>query len=326
VERGRGAERPQPRAVIPEARRLIRMKHARAVRESDPRLGPEVRKVLSLLDAAPQPPGPLGWSAKELAELIVTEPGLTRDPRRVGAALMELREDIRKKAHMSLEDELSDFLGLAGDDRQRQIVARRLGWAGLTREGVRKMEKRVLAPVAGAGAPPFAPALDAALEFLEEAVPGAPAELAHALVDEGILAHQFDLRGLQTAAEVLRRDVPFLLPRPGHASLVLPESSQRLSTTVRRVARRSVEQWGATTCFDVAAKVGKMGGEGIEAAIVLDLLMLLADFQWLDEETGWFWLRSVPRNRLLNQIEKIMAVAPRAPRAVPARRRLPHRG
>ncbi|HMC80886.1 MAG TPA: hypothetical protein VKO35_10100, partial [Acidimicrobiia bacterium] len=206
--------------------------------------------MLSLLDAAPQPPGPLGWSAKELAELIVTEPGLTRDPRRVGAALMELREDIRKKAHMSLEDELSDFLGLAGDDRQRQIVARRLGWdgaggctsevagveAGLTREGVRKMEKRVLAPVAGAGAPPFAPALDAALEFLEEAVPGAPAELAHALVDEGILAHQFDLRGLQTAAEVLRRDVPFLLPRPGHASLVLPESSQRLSTTVRRVA------------------------------------------------------------------------------------------
>ena len=161
--------------------------------------------MLSLLDAAPQPPGPLGWSAKELAELIVTEPGLTRDPRRVGAALMELREAIRKKAHMSLEDELSDFLGLAGDDRQRQIVARRLGWdgaggctlevagveAGLTREGVRKMEKRVLAPAAGAGAPPFAPALDAALEFLEEAVPGAPAELAHALVDEGILAHQF---------------------------------------------------------------------------------------------------------------------------------------
>jgi len=93
--------------------------------------------------------------------------------------------------------------------------------------------------------------------------------------------------------------------------MVLPESSQRLSSTVRRVARRSVEQWGATTCFDVAAKVSKMGGEGIEAAIVLDLLMLLADFQWLDEETGWFWLRSVPRNRLLNQVEKIMAVAPR---------------
>ena len=74
MERGRGAERPQPRAVIPEARRLIRMKHARAVRESDPRLGPEVRKVLSLLDTAPQPPGPLGWSAKELADISLSEP------------------------------------------------------------------------------------------------------------------------------------------------------------------------------------------------------------------------------------------------------------
>ncbi|HSF23096.1 MAG TPA: hypothetical protein VLE20_02635, partial [Blastocatellia bacterium] len=35
------------------------------------------------------------------------------------------------------------------------------------------------------------------------------------------------------------------------------------------------------------------------------------DFFWLDESTGWFWLRSVPRNRLLYQIEKIMAVADR---------------
>ena len=37
--------------------------------------------------------------------------------------------------------------------------------------------------------------------------------------------------------------------------MVLPGSSQQLSSVVRRVARRSVEQWGATTCFDVAAKV-----------------------------------------------------------------------
>src|SRR5437870_4413789 len=129
------------------------MKHARAVMEGDPRLGQEVRNVLSLLDAAPQPPSPQGWSAKELAEFIVTEPGVAKDPRQVGDALVALRQAIRQKAHMSLEDELSDFLRIAGtssrSDRQRQIVARRLGWdgaggctlevagdeAGLTREG-----------------------------------------------------------------------------------------------------------------------------------------------------------------------------------------------
>jgi hypothetical protein len=32
-------------------------------------------------------------------------------------------------------------------------------------------------------------------------------------------------------------------------------------------------------------------------------------FQWLDESNGWFWLSSVPRNRLLNLIEKILSVA-----------------
>src|SRR3977135_2055833 len=127
------------------------MKHARAVVQSDPRLGQEVRSVLVIREGAPEPPSPQGWSAKELAELIVTEPGITKDPRQVGDALVALRAAIRQKAHMSLEDELSHFLCIAGDDRQRQIVARRLGWdgaggstlgvagaeVGLTREGVR---------------------------------------------------------------------------------------------------------------------------------------------------------------------------------------------
>ncbi|MEO6787047.1 MAG: hypothetical protein ABI318_13015, partial [Chthoniobacteraceae bacterium] len=36
-----------------------------------------------------------------------------------------------------------------------------------------------------------------------------------------------------------------------------------------------------------------------------------AGFQWLDEQSGWFWLTTTSRNALLNQIQKVIAVAPR---------------
>jgi len=48
----------------------------------------------------------------------------------------------------------------------------------------------------------------------------------------------------------------------------------------------------------------------VPARLARLLLASHDDFCWLDERRGWFWLRPTARNRLLNQIEKIMAVAP----------------
>jgi hypothetical protein len=33
------------------------------------------------------------------------------------------------------------------------------------------------------------------------------------------------------------------------------------------------------------------------------------NFSWLDQDSGWFWITNVPRNRVLNQIEKVLSVA-----------------
>lgn len=41
------------------------------------------------------------------------------------------------------------------------------------------------------------------------------------------------------------------------------------------------------------------------------MLTMQDGFEWLDEEGGWFWISTVTRNRLLYQIEKVMAVAER---------------
>ena len=49
---------------------------------------------------------------------------------------------------------------------------------------------------------------------------------------------------------------------------------------------------------------------GDRSAQVHAILTARPTFSWLDEPGGWFWLRSVGRNPLLAQIEKILSVAP----------------
>ena len=43
----------------------------------------------------------------------------------------------------------------------------------------------------------------------------------------------------------------------------------------------------------------------------MHVLRGLAGFSWLDESSGWFWLKDNSRNRLLTPIRKILAVADR---------------
>lgn len=90
------------------------------------------------------------------------------------------------------------------------------------------------------------------------------------------------------------------------SSRPLPVTPERIHTT----ALRLTTHWGATTVDAVCARIRE------ETSLVLpgDLTRLPLESQdgfcWLDQRRGWFWLRHTARNRLLNQIEKIMAVAP----------------
>lgn len=61
----------------------------------------------------------------------------------------------------------------------------------------------------------------------------------------------------------------------------------------------------------MAAQVADKLETEVAPDAIRNVLLIQEGFSWLDEATGWFWLSSVPRNRLLNQIRKIIAVAPR---------------
>lgn len=105
--------------------------------------------------------------------------------------------------------------------------------------------------------------------------------------------------------------LPFEIESLARTRWALPTGASNWPQEIRRIARKSISRWGLATAEDVAAQFERRMGTVVPVEFVALVLQDRPDFFWLDESTGWFWLRSVPRNRLLYQIEKIMAVADR---------------
>lgn len=302
-----------------EARRLARMKEVREILWDDPRLGSTISEVLSSAPASVT-----GSDLSAFAMALVETADVPASSEQLRDGLRRLRLQIRAASQLKLEEELDAFLSFVGSEKQRKLVARRLGWdggggstlqeaadlEGISRERVRQLEKK-LADGLQQSAHPFAPALDAALAYVEGVVPAKDQDLALALAKEELSEQSFDLKGLLTAATMLGREATFTLASVGTGGMCLPLGSEELGKAVATVARKSIEHWGVATVEDVAARVSGEHQEAVQAQVVRDVLSMLEGFEWLDEASGWFWISTVTRSRLLNQIEKIMSVADR---------------
>lgn len=239
--------------------------------------------------------------------------------------LRRLREAAQVKKRLTLEEELRDMVvGLTGhSERTHLIVARYLGWdgrGGATLQAVgdefgmsRERVRQIYAPVAKALAAtkPFAPALDRVLSVVEERVPAPASAIEKSLVAEGLTAAPFPLEGVIKAAEVLGRQVPFVITGASGNRMVLPPRMKTVANEIIRCARKSVEHWGVATVEDITAQVMEQLPEPVHSDFVTQVLQSNEDFQWLDEAGDWFWLSSVTRNRLLNRINKVLSVSPR---------------
>jgi len=237
------------------------------------------------------------------------------------AKLRIMWTELRKASKAKLDAELSDFAVLAGVGRNQRIVARHLGWDGseggtlqetgreysLTRERVRQLVARVTERVKTER--PFAPALDRALYFIGENLPSTAEQVEIALRSEGFTTVSLSIEGVETAAHLLGREPGFSLERSAKRRLVVPAGVENIAVEILRAARRATEHWGVATVQDVAATAAHATADAPE--FVMRVLTARRDFEWLDKDAGWFWLRSVPRNRVLNQMEKVFAVSPR---------------
>ena len=313
-----------------EIRPLRNIPGAEKISAFDPRLGHLLQEV--------------GLGAATVQEFVdrVTKRSHALPRPDVAVRLRRLREAVQAKERMTLEEELRDIVAsrIRRSERNRLIVARYLGWdgrGGATLQAVgdefgmsRERVRQICAPLANtlAATKPFAPVLDRVLSVVAELIPAPVSAIEETLVSEGLTAAPFSLEGLIKSAEtipsqsstgstfamrpmILGRQLPFVITGRSGNRVVLPDQMFSGADKVIRCARKSVEHWGVTTIEDITAQVREQLSEPAHPEFVAQVLQGNEDFQWLDERGGWFWLTSVPRNRLLNRVNKILSVSPR---------------
>jgi len=296
--------------LIKEAKRLQRMPEAKLIHVEDLRLG----GLLRAIDVQSQ-------NAFDAAERLIMGAHTPRKADKTTVQIRQLRTQIKTLSGMKLEDELMSLITGARNDRNKEIVAKRFGLDGgggctlqevgeayaMTRERIRQICKRV--ERVWSGKQPFAPTLDRAITFVAEQLPESASEIESRLASRGLARTAFRLEGLDNAAKLLGREAAFSLTEVKAGRIIVAPDAEHLATAIISTARRSITHWGVATIEDVAAQAAKKSS--FPAEVVARLLIEQEDFRWLDQATGWFWLRSVPRNRLLNQIEKMLSVTDR---------------
>jgi hypothetical protein len=240
--------------------------------------------------------------------------------------------DILERAgSQSVEAELFEIVSAVSSERQAAMMVRYRGWdgrgkvvmhvvgdeLGVSRERVRQVcytiEERLQA------LRPAAPVLRRALAAAADLAPIWADDLAEALRSRKLTDRPIEPQVLIEAATMLGIDVPIRVDLVAGRARVCgadddsAEALDQLMRLVRRVGRRAVEHWGVGRIQDIAATVSAEHGDGVDETFVMEVLVRESGFRWLDEGTGWYWLEDVSRNRLTNQIDKVLCVAGQLP-------------
>jgi hypothetical protein len=291
------------RRVLRAARKLQRMKGASVICHDDPRFGHLISQM-----------GLEAMNAKEAADVLVSGRATPASAQLVLRCIRDLIEGIRAARHLTLEAELWDVTRELGDERDREIIVRRLGWDGrqprtletvgqrygITRERVRQICTRieeVQKPQA------FLPVLDRVIEITTAAAPAMANKLEKELVGRGLTRTAFCLETLLEIAHGFGRKARFAIETPHGHRVIVPSTRSGLLKQIDDAATTVVRHWGVSNVEDLAASTKTT------AALVRQLLPFLPGLKWLDQVSDWFWISDLPRNSLLTPIRKILAVS-----------------
>lgn len=301
-------ERPS-RAIGRLAKGIARARWSGRVLVDDPRLGPLVQRV-----------DPSARTAREAALRVAEQRVTPTEARQVGKALRELDQEAARLRRLPLRDELSSLVAaIVPAEKGQEMVADRLGLggqaamtlqeagdrSGVTRERVRQVENRFHQAVNECT--PWTPVLDRVLRRLTVDAPTPLSERWRELESDGVVGAEVSPRSVGAAATALGKHLDVVIDE-AHDLIIPGRFDPEVADRLASCARALVSHWGATTIDELLADVS---GQGIEvnASLARLLVQRIHGFSWLDEPTGWFWVRGTGRNRLLNQVEKVMSVA-----------------
>jgi len=224
-----------------------------------------------------------------------------------------------------LEDELFYiFISFARTDRDKLIVAKFYGWDGsgkhtleeigksynLTRERVRQIISKFIRTfrLYKKRRVGYLPVIDSVLKCISDNLPNLAENIENKLVKKNLTKTPFKLDGILTALDLLKRPIPFSIIKIRNTRIAVSPRYNSIPKLILQTAKKSITHWGASTVTDIIEQIKQITSKSVDRNIVISILSLRRDLIWLDSSKEWFWLSSVPRNRLLNQIEKILSV------------------
>ncbi len=208
---------------------------------------------------------------------------------------------------------------LPGSSRGWQAIELRLGLGGeppktlqetgerlrLTRERVRQLEKRIFDLLERQSV--WTPALAKGIRKLSRELPLTEDEVWKLLRQEQLLAEgeSLPLESLERIGLLLGKRLSFEV----RDEWLVPSGSADALDAVGRVARKLISHWGTATVSELIAILDEEGKGELDEATARIVLDAAPGLRWLDSRREWFWITGLARNRLLNQVEKIMSVA-----------------
>jgi hypothetical protein len=259
-----------------------------------------------------------GWTRETAVELEQQFRAQLKEIR-----LVEILSKIEQTGPMhSLDDQLRGVAKLCyKDQRSVDIALSFYGWdgagsktleavgqrVGITRERVRQITSRLADYFEGRHID--IPWLEKASNKIAELVPASSSEIEFELSRAGITKGSFRLSGILSALRIISGVVPFATNTLNGVELVTSASQSTLPRRVLQVARRIAAARGCCNLGEVTEEIEKEHRAACSDEFVAAVLQMDPGYRPLDDE--WFWFVDQSRNRLLYQLAKIFAVAPR---------------
>jgi hypothetical protein len=155
------------------------------------------------------------------------------------------------------------------------------------------------------------PRLKSVLDSIVRHLPSDCESVEKLLQTEGLTRNNFKLEGLVHICKLLGQTQPYELEDvDGRQMVVHPEKVRMTKRTVVQ-AHKAVSRFGVATILDLAALLSERLSTKITSEFVTRVLGSQLGFEWLDRDSGWFWFRNLPKNRVVSRVRKILSVSER---------------
>lgn len=238
-------------------------------------------------------------------------------------SFMDLLPKAAAASH-KLEDEFEAIGALAGSERNRSIVLQYLGFGpsalptleqvgmqhNLTRERVRQLVAQVVRGLRIRVLRP--PKMLEAARLLRQNVPITSAGAVQLLRQSELSLGMVRAEAIVRTLSALTNRRPFLQGfQLGNTSVLADTRSAKWFRRVATEARRRISRRGVARVPDLASWLASASGQPANEGVVRTVIEAIPGVVWLDDSRDWFTVFGLPRNRLLNIMRKVLAVASR---------------